>query len=591
MDIRLKNKIKSYLNNIWLLEIILVLIILGYIGSDFYQGYKNNRDSEIVSLFKSTYDAKNFYRKEVEGDIIPITNAKYSDYLNGYGLNEDITYNNYNNKDIYDEQKIYYIIENKNTKKVITNDLQLFGAVENSRIDINIEEYINEKLSGNEIIIKYDNENTFSPIVKGVNQSFVEALSDYNEYYYVDVTEYENTKNKTITYLATICCFCFVLFIIKLIVAFIINKGRIKIRGNFIKYFIYIFIYGFKFKGTRKILLISIITMVIFFIIYLYALALGGYEKNILVNFISLYPFKASILMMLLILIGIVFSLKKTIEISLVNEKIKSIDKGEFDYFISKQGSIEIKELIRNIGEIKDDYKKAMDEIVNSEKIKTELITNVSHDLRTPLTSIINYVNILQETGLTDDEIKDYLKILDKKSKKLKVLIDDLFEMSKINSGKMVINKENIDIVSLIYQAIGEYSFLYEDKNVEFNVESEHEEINMSLDGKLISRAIENIVINALKYSLEKTRIYVEIKDKVEYVRLAFKNISNYKMEFDDEDIFEKFVRGDKSRNSNIDGSGLGLAITKSIMELHQGNVEIKREGDMFKIYIYLPKN
>ncbi len=113
----------------------------------------------------------------------------------------------------------------------------------------------------------------------------------------------------------------------------------------------------------------------------------------------------------------------------------------------------------------------------------------------------------------------------------------------------------------------------------------------MSLDGKLISRAIENIVINALKYSLEKTRIYVEIKDKVEYVRLAFKNISNYKMEFDDEDIFEKFVRGDKSRNSNIDGSGLGLAITKSIMELHQGNVEIKREGDMFKIYIYLPKN
>lgn len=591
MDIKLKNKIKSYLNNIWLLEIILVLIILGYIGSDFYQGYKNNRDSEIVSLFKSTYDAKNFYRKEVEGDIIPITNAIYSDYLNGYGLNEDITYNNYNNKDIYDEQKIYYIIENKNTKKVITNDLQLFGAVENSRIDINIEEYINEKLSGNEIIIKYDNENTFSPIVKGVNQSFVEALSDYNEYYYVDVTEYENTKNKTITYLATICCFCFVLFIIKLIVAFIINKGRIKIRGNFIKYFIYIFIYGFKFKGTRKILLISIITMVIFFIIYLYALALGGYEKNILVKFISLYPFKASILMMLLILIGIIFSLKKTIEISLVNERIKSIDKGEFDYFISKQGSIEIKELIRNIGEIKDDYKKAMDEIVNSEKIKTELITNVSHDLRTPLTSIINYVNILQETGLTDDEIKDYLKILDKKSKKLKVLIDDLFEMSKINSGKMVINKENIDIVSLIYQAIGEYSFLYEDKNVEFNVESEHEEINMSLDGKLISRAIENIVINALKYSLEKTRIYVEIKDKGEYVRLAFKNISNYKMEFDDEDIFEKFVRGDKSRNSNIDGSGLGLAITKSIMELHQGNVEIKREGDMFKIYIYLPKN
>ena len=161
--------------------------------------------------------------------------------------------------------------------------------------------------------------------------------------------------------------------------------------------------------------------------------------------------------------------------------------------------------------------------------------------------------------------------------------------MSKINSGKMKLNRENIDIMSLIHQAIGEYSFLYEDKGIEFKVESNYEEIIMQLDGKMISRAIENIVINSLKYSLEKTRVYVQVEKTEKEVKIAFKNIANYDMDFDDNEIFERFVRADKSRNSNIEGSGLGLAITKSIIELHEGSVNVQREGDMFKIFIILP--
>ena len=190
-----------------------------------------------------------------------------------------------------------------------------------------------------------------------------------------------------------------------------------------------------------------------------------------------------------------------------------------------------------NISKIKEGYSIAVEDALKNEKLKTELISNVSHDLRTPLTSIINYVNILRQ-DITKDEKEDYLAIVEKKAKKLKVLIDDLFEMSKINSGKMELFKDNIDVVSLIHQTIGEYYYIYESKNIEFKVDSYREEVYIDLDGKLISRAIENIIINAMKYSLEGTRVYVDIREKDGYIVLSFKNISNYAMNFDNKEIF-----------------------------------------------------
>ena len=198
-------------------------------------------------------------------------------------------------------------------------------------------------------------------------------------------------------------------------------------------------------------------------------------------------------------------------------------------------------------------------------------------------------MNILKNKDITEEERDEYLMILERKSLKLKVLIEDLFEMSKINSGKIKLDKVCIDILSLIHQGIGEYSTLYEEKNIVFKVNTSEEAIYMQLDGRMMSRALENIIINALKYSLENTRVYIDVEKDDNNVMIAVKNIANYEMNFDNEEMFERFARGDKSRNSKVEGSGLGLAITKSIVELHDGKINISREGDMFKIYLTLP--
>ena len=378
-------------------------------------------------------------------------------------------------------------------------------------------------------------------------------------------------------------------FLIKIVLYFIFSNNK-KIRGNFILNSIYVLKYGFSFKQTRRTLIVTIICSILFFILYLYLLAIGGYESNLLVTFFRLYPFKGSFLLMILPTIGIMYSIKKTIEICMVNESLEKINNGDLNYHIVEQGSPEILELIENINKIQTGYEIAVEDTLRNEKLKTELISNVSHDLRTPLTSIINYVNILKSPEITEDERNDYLKIVDKKAKKLKVLIDDLFEMSKINSGKIKLNRDRIDIMSLIHQVVGEYAYLYEDKNIEFKIGSESEEIYMDLDGNMMSRVIENIVINALKYSLENTRVYIDVRESQDNVEISCKNIANYEMNFNNDEIIERFARGDRSRNSKVEGSGLGLAITKSIIELHNGTINILKEGDMFKIFIHLPK-
>jgi len=383
----------------------------------------------------------------------------------------------------------------------------------------------------------------------------------------------------------------YITFIMKIILIVKRNPKSPKIQSKYIKNMVFVIKNGFHYKETRNTLVMSIAVAVILLIAYLYFLATGGYENNIVVRFFQTYPFKGSVFVIIILFLTMMLALKRTLDIIVVNDALRKFNEGNLQDDIKLEGSPQIKELAKNINLIKAGYKEILENGVHNEKLKTELISNVSHDLKTPLTSIINYVTILKNGNITEDERVEYLLILEKKSLKLKVLIEDLFEMSKINSGRIKLNRELIDILSLIHQGVGEYSTLYEEKNISFKVTTDEDVIYMELDGRLMSRALENIIINALKYSLNDTRVYINVKLEDNYVKVGVKNIANYEMDFNEDDMFERFARGDKSRNSKVEGSGLGLAITKSIVELHGGEVKIKKEGDMFKIYFILPIN
>lgn len=599
MATKLKKKIKSYFNHIWMIEILIVALTCIFFGVEIYKDVFTRYYSKNLASMQATLNPKGFYKQTFLDEVKGL--QKYI-YNNTSGL-EELYYNDKNREEILkayfinnsyegsdidsSDSKLYFIIRDKRDNSIITNDFSEVLSVRDGLTEHDIHDYLYSKYKGREMLKISDNENISEENL--VYNSGV--LSNFQEYYYSDISRYTNINNLKIAILNFIIIFIAIFMFIKIIFVFIRSRGKVELRGNFIKSVIFVLKYGFTYKETRRTLMITFSSLSLFFIVYLYLLAVnGGYENNILAKFFFMYPFKGSFLIMLLPMIGIIYSLKKSIEIIKVNEAVKKSNDGNINYEIKEQCSPEVRELINNISKIKEGYSIAVEDALKNEKLKTELISNVSHDLRTPLTSIINYVNILRQ-DIAKDEQEDYLAIVEKKARKLKVLIDDLFEMSKINSGKMELFKDNIDIVSLIHQTIGEYYYIYESKNIEFKVDSYREEVYIDLDGKLISRAIENIIINAMKYSLEGTRVYVDIIEKEGYIVLSFKNISNYEMNFDNKEIFERFARGDSSRNSRIEGSGLGLAITKSIIELHDGKVHIAREGDMFKIFIYLPFN
>jgi len=218
------------------------------------------------------------------------------------------------------------------------------------------------------------------------------------------------------------------------------------------------------------------------------------------------------------------------------------------------------------------------------ERLKQQFFVDISHDLKTPLTSIINYVDIIKMKTSSKENIDEYIEILDRKAQRLKTLIEDLFEVSKMTSGSVELNLEKIDIAALLNQAIGEFNDKIESSSLKFKVTIPTEKIYANLDGKKTWRAFENLIGNAIKYSLPNTRVYIDLQAIEDTAILTFKNVASYEMDFNPEEIFERFKRGDKSRNT--DGSGLGLAIAKSIIDLQQGTFNIETDGDLFKAII-----
>ncbi|EEA85252.1 sensor histidine kinase [Peptacetobacter hiranonis] len=237
-----------------------------------------------------------------------------------------------------------------------------------------------------------------------------------------------------------------------------------------------------------------------------------------------------------------------------------------------------------NLENIEKGFSAAVSEEVKSQKMKTELITNVSHDLKTPLTSIITYVDLLKKEGITEEERQKYLDTIDKKSNRLKFLIEDLFEVSKATSGNVKMNPMKVDVVSLIKQTLVELEDKLNAAHLEVKGNFPEEKVILELDSMRTFRIFSNLISNISKYSMPYTRVYINVKRDAENTEIEFKNISAEELNCDVENLTERFVRGDKSRNT--EGSGLGLAIAKSFTELQDGKMKVSSDGDLFKVVL-----
>lgn len=319
-----------------------------------------------------------------------------------------------------------------------------------------------------------------------------------------------------------------------------------------------------------------------------------GIVANTIISFICVllwasFEFVGAIIAMILsnvVLVGLAYLLiKKLAYLSDIIEGAENIKNGNLSYKIEVKDNDNFTTLAQNINNIGEGLENSIDKQLRSERMKSELITNVSHDLKTPLTSIINYIDLIKdEKNIQPEYINDYVNVLDSKSKRLKSLIEDLFEASKASSGNIELNIERIEFDQLIRQAIGEVEERLLQSNLDIKLNIPKEKIHINADGKRLYRVLENLLSNIAKYSLSNTRVYIDVTTEDQKVKLVMKNISSYELNFDAEEIVERFKRGDESRNT--EGSGLGLAIAKDLVNIQGGNFDIDIDGDLFKVTI-----
>ena len=239
---------------------------------------------------------------------------------------------------------------------------------------------------------------------------------------------------------------------------------------------------------------------------------------------------------------------------------------------------------MNNIG---DGLLQAVDDSTKNERMKADLITNVSHDIKTPLTSIINYVNLIKREKIENERVQGYIRILDEKSQRLKQLTEDLVEASKISSGNVKLDIQTIDLVELVYQTSGEFNEKFEQKELTIVTKMPRNPVLIQADGRQLYRVIENLYNNVAKYALEKTRVYVEITNDDRQTVFSIKNVSERSLARENSnagDLTERFTRGDVSRTT--EGSGLGLSIAKNLTVLMGGFFDISVDGDLFKATI-----
>lgn len=333
--------------------------------------------------------------------------------------------------------------------------------------------------------------------------------------------------------------------------------------------------------GLKSRLIVAYLFYIIVAVIIGGLLVAGGYWWDTLLTVIGVF------LLIIYVLLTLIFIFRKTGALNKLSIGVEELKNGNMDYIIPKTGDKEIDGIADGINNIADGLKSAVSKEVKAERMRTELITNISHDLKTPLTSILTYIDLLKKHEM-DEEAKKYVEILDSKSMRLKILTDDLFEAAKASSGDITVNFTNIELLQFMQQAMAELADRMEESGLAFVVSMPEEKTYVWADGKLLFRVISNILDNAIKYSHTGSRVYIDIVQNSHGVCVIVKNVSKEPLNITEAELMERFVRGDSSRNT--EGSGLGLAIAKDFMRVMNGEFIIEIDGDLFKANICLPK-
>ncbi len=295
----------------------------------------------------------------------------------------------------------------------------------------------------------------------------------------------------------------------------------------------------------------------------------------------------------------VIFLLGKLVEAAVLFIVVKQLYKlqvgsrqlaqGDFTQKIDTRKMFwEFKKHAENLNSVGEGMTKAVNERMKSERFKTELITNVSHDIKTPLTSIINYVDLLEKTEIQDETQKEYLDVLKRQSARLKKLIEDLIEASKASTGNLPVNKEDLEADVFLTQIAGEFEEKLAARGLELILNKPEGTVHVDADGRHLWRVVDNLMNNICKYALPNSRVYVNLEETKDEVTMTFRNISQYPLNISSDELMERFARGDSSRNT--EGNGLGLSIAGSLMELMKGKLELYVDGDLFKVVLKFPR-
>ncbi len=409
-------------------------------------------------------------------------------------------------------------------------------------------------------------------IVNVTDYQLYREESGHSVYYYPSSLDMMSNVSRIIVYgvIAVITCALFIIGFLSLVRR--IKAGSLW-KNSLVKWFI-----GFLKTAFRNI-----------HAVWQTVLLFGGF---VLVHWMAIAAYGAgffTLLMFAVELAGGIYLVQRAIGRQRIRKGIERIAGGEVDYKIPLDGlrgeQLMIADRVNTIGSGLD---AAVEASMKNERLKTDLITNVSHDIKTPLTSIINYVDLLKRENFEDPKIKGYLDVLEAKAQRLKTLTEDVVEASKVSSGNITLEFMNINLVEMIQQTSGEFEEKFKNRNLTEILSLPEEEAVIRVDGRRMWRVLENIYNNAAKYAMEGTRVYADLDIRDTNVVFSLKNVSDQPLNINADELTERFIRGDVSRST--EGSGLGLSIAKTLTEMQGGKFELYLDGDLFRVTITFPR-